>query len=166
MIVVADASPIIFLGELRRLDLISKLLRGSVFIPSVVRNEILAPPIPPAETLLLSSFLENCTIEKVVRSRVFASALSRADNAVLTLAVRKRAHVLLTDDGLLREVAIVEGIRPLGTLGLLLRAMRKRILTAQATRRFVEQLIREHNFRIGIEVYEAVLDSITRHEDK
>jgi len=164
MIVVADAIPIIFLGKLQRLDLISKLLRGTVFVPSAVRDEILAPPIPPAETHLLSSFLEKCTVEKVARLRPFASALSRADNAALTLAVRKRADVLLADDGLLREIAVVEGIRPLGTLGVLPRAMRKGLLTAEETRRFVEELVREHNFRIGIEVYEAVLDQISQHQ--
>ena len=42
--------------------------------------------------------------------------------------------------------------------------MRKGLLAAEGTRRFAEQLVREHNFRTGIEVYEAVLDQIRQHE--
>jgi predicted nucleic acid-binding protein len=162
VIIVADASPVIFLGKIRQLPLISRLLRGTILVPEVIADEIMASPISPAETRVLGKFLEKCRVLKVARPRSFAAALSRADNAALTLAVRKRADVLLADERLLRELAEIEGIRPFGTLGVLLRSMEKGYLPPSETRRLVDELIREHSFRISIEVYRAALDRIGR----
>ena len=68
---------------------------------------------------------------------------------------------MLSDERLLREMALIEGIRTVGTLGILLRGMEKSILTRPQARGTVELLIRKHGFRISIEVYEAVLSRIT-----
>ena len=57
-------------------------------------------------------------------------------------------------------MAALEQIRPKGTLGILLSALGRELLTAQDVRQTIEALIREHRFRIGIEVYEAVLAQI------
>ena len=63
-------------------------------------------------------------------------------------------------------MAAAEGIRPLGTLGVLLRAMRKDLLSPVETRKLVDVLIRLHSFRIGIEVYQAVLAEIESYASK
>ena len=157
MIVVADASPLIFLGKIGRLGLIGALFEGSVLVPASVRDEVLAPPIWPAEARVLSAFLGRCEIVKVARPERFSAAMSRADNDALTLALRKRADVLLADERLLRDMARIEGIRPVGTVGVLLLAMRQGLLTPAETRRHVDVLIRDHRFRIGIALYEAIL---------
>lgn len=160
MIVVADASPLIFLAKLRQLDLIPKLLDGDIRIPRVVYKEVLTPGIDRPERDALESFLANCMIEAVPRPRSFASPMSAADNAALTLAIRRKATVLLCDERVTRLMAENEGIRPLGTLGILLRATRTALLTCRETRRMVDLLIRAHGFRISIELYQAVLGEI------
>lgn len=160
MTVVADASPLIFLGKLGQLDLIPALFKGAVWVPSSVRDEVLAPPISPAEARALTAFLGRCEVVKVARPVRFSAAMSLADNDALTLALRKRADRLLTDERLMRDMAVIEHIRPVGTLGILLLAMRKGLLTAAETRQHVEALIRDHRFRIGIALYEAVLAHI------
>jgi len=88
--------------------------------------------------------------------------MSQADNAVLTLAARREADILLADDRVLRQMAAVEGIRPMGTLGVLLRGMREGLVSAGEAKRRVDSLIRTHGFRISIELYEAVLSAIDR----
>ena len=160
MIVVADASPLIFLGKLGELDLITRVFPGTILVPSTIQAEVLAAPIVPAEEQRLVTFLKSCKIERVSKSRHYATALSVADQEALTLAVRRRADLLLCDDRLLRELAVVEGIRPMGTLGVLLRAMEGGYLTRAAARRSVEQLVQIHQFRIGIEVYDKVMRRI------
>jgi predicted nucleic acid-binding protein len=160
MIVVADASPLIFLGRIGQLGLISSLFEGSVWIPASVRDEVLAPPISPAEDRVLRAFLETCHIVTVTQPEHFSAAMSRADNDALTLALRKRADLLLTDERLMREMSAVERIKPVGTLGVLLLAMRKGVLTATEARQHLDALVRDHRFRIGIALYEAVLARI------
>ncbi len=163
MIVVADASPLIFLSKVRRLGVVRSLLGDDIRVPKQVRDEILAPRIDAVEKHELTVFLEYCTV-KVVRSpRRFASAMSVADNAALTLALRCHADFLLCDERVTRLMAETEGVRPLGTLGVLLRAMRQRILSAEQTRAIVDDLVRLHHFRIGIEVYQAVVAAIDGH---
>ena len=83
--------------------------------------------------------------------------MSRADNDALTLALRKHADLLLADERLLRDMAVIERIRPVGTLGILLLAMRNCLVSAAKTRLHVDALIRDHRFRIGIALYEVVL---------
>ncbi len=166
MIVIADASPLIFLAKVRRLGLVRRLLGPDIRLPRQVRDEVLAPEVDPAERRELETFLEACTVETVRSPRRFASAMSVADNAALTLAVRRRAEILLCDERITRLMAENEGVRPLGTLGVLLRAMRQGLLSPAETRETVYLLIRSHSFRIGIELYHAVLAEIDEHASK
>ena len=163
MTAVADASPLIFLAKVRRLDLVEKLLGKDIRVARSVRGEILAHGADPEETRILEAFLARCSVEDVRHPRRFALALSRADNDCLTLAVRCRATAILCDDRLLRLTAETEGIRPIGTLGLVLRALRRGILSKAETKQLVDVLVRAHGFRISIEVYQAVVAQIESH---
>lgn len=162
MIVVADSSPLIFLGRIRRLGLIQGVLGGEVLVPDLVRGEVLAPPLDPAEGRVLEAFLDRCRVVAVRRARHFATAMSDADNAALTLAVRTKADHLLSDDRIVRNAAAVEGIHPLGTLGLLLLGVRQGVLGRAQARRDIDRLIRLHGFRIGVELYQAVQRRLDR----
>jgi len=162
MIIVADASPLIFLVKIRQLTLVHSVLGRDIRLPRAVHRELLAGPIDPIEQEHLERFLAKCRIEAVRRPRRFASAMSAADNAALTLALRCKADFLLCDERVTRSMAETEGIRPLGTLGLLLRATREQRLPPEETRRLVDQLVSDHDFRIGVEVYKAVLEQLPR----
>jgi uncharacterized protein len=162
MIVVADASPLIFLGKLGQLGLIARLFPGRVRVPRSVRDEVLAAPVAPAEEQALLAFLASCKIEHVLKPRRYASALSGSDNEALTLAVRRRATLLLSDDRLLRQIAAAEGIRPMGTLGILFRAMEQGVMSRVQVRRGLEELVQQHQFRISVETYDAVLQRIAK----
>ena len=85
-------------------------------------------------------------MERVDSPRDFATGMSRADNAAMTLAVRLEADLLLTDDRTVRRFATVEGIRPLGTLGVLLLALRLGLVDRDEVRRLVDDLVRSHRF--------------------
>lgn len=157
MIVVADASPLIFLAKIRQLDLIYALLGRDVRMPQAVRKELFAGTVDPVERDHLDRFLADCRIEAVRRPRRFAGAMSAADNAALTLALRCQADLLLCDERITRSMAEIEGIRPLGTLGILLRAVDKRLMPGDEAKRLIDVLISAHDFRIGVEIYQAVL---------
>jgi predicted nucleic acid-binding protein len=163
MIVVADSSPLIFLGKIGRLGLVVGLFPGTVLVPSSVNEELLAIPIAPDEEYCLNAFLKSCRIVSVSAPRRYATALSHADNEALTLSVQRKAGLLLADDRLLRRLAVAEGIRPMGTLGVLLRGMEQGLMTGGETRRCLEQLVQQHQFRISIEVYDATVQRIETH---
>jgi predicted nucleic acid-binding protein len=155
--VVADTSPLIFLGKIRQLELLPLLFGGEILIPSLVEREVLARPISPAEELTLRAFLSEVKVLEIAPEKRFAAGLSLADTATLALAIRESADLLLADDRLLRRMAEVESVRPMGTLGVLLQAEARGCLTTAETRALLSDLVQEHQFRIGIEVFEAVL---------
>jgi predicted nucleic acid-binding protein len=59
-------------------------------------------------------------------------------------------------------MAEIEGIRPLGTLGFLLRAARRKQISTREARRLVDLLVGTHGVRIGVAVYQSVLAELTR----
>ena len=131
-------------------------------MPQQIREEVLARPLDPAESDELHRLLATVRMERVDSPRDFVTGMSRADNAAMTLAVRLEAALLLTDDRTVRRLATVEGIRPLGTLGVLLLALRLGLVDRDEVRRLVDDLVRSHGFRIGVELYAAVIREIDR----
>ena len=160
MILVLDAAPVIFLAKINRLPLLAKLFDADILIAEAVRDELFGPEVPPDEERLLTTFLTNCQIAQIRKPDIFAGALSFADNCILTLAHREHADLVLSDDRLVRKLTVIEGIRVVGTLGVLLHAKNKKLLSAIETLSLIDQLVEEHNFRISIRVYETVRKAI------
>ena len=155
MILIADAAPLIFLAKINQLSLLTELFKPEILIPSVVRDEILDPDVPPDEERALTTFISGCKIMMFKKPTRFAKALSFADNCILTLAIRERADFVLSDDRLLRKTAVIEGLRVIGTIGVLLGATKASILTPKKSTMLLDELVEEHNFRIGTKIYEA-----------
>ncbi len=61
-LVVCDASPLIFLAELDRLNLISKVLDGDVFVLQCVVDEVASENSNPLETARLRVFFEHVEV--------------------------------------------------------------------------------------------------------
>jgi predicted nucleic acid-binding protein len=157
---IADAAPLIFLAKIHQLSLITSSLDVEILIPSVVEQEVLGPRTPPTEARLLRDFLFQCNVIDLDNPDIYAEALSFADNCVLTLAHRERAGMVLSDDRLVRRVSAMEGFQTIGTLGILIRAQRKSLLSKEEAMGLVDQLVAEHKFRIGPLVYAAVRKEI------
>ena len=162
MILVADAAPLIFISKINQLSLISRLFNPEILIPAAVRNEILGPEVPPDEERLLTGFLSNCHILTLLKPTRFAKALSFADNCILTLALEKQADMILSDDRLLRKTAVIEGFQVIGTIGVLIRAAKLSFISQKKTVKLLDELVKDHNFRISTQVYEIARNTIDK----
>ncbi len=157
MVLIADAAPIIFLAKIDQLPLIDRLFHAEVLVSSIVEKEILGPGVPPDEELSLTRFLSKCRIIDVREPERFAASLSVADNCVLTLTKNENADMVLSDDRLVRRIVTMEGFpsKVIGTIGIIVRAAKENLLHTDAAADLLGCLVREHNFRISIAVYEA-----------
>lgn len=162
MILVADAAPLIFLSKINQLHLLSGLYEAEILIPAAVRDEVLGPEVPPDEERLLTNFLSSCRVLAEHKPTRFAKALSFEDNCILTLAVKKGADLVLSDDRLLRRTAVIEGFRVIGTIGVLLHATKASLLTPIKCVLQLDELVKDHNFRISTRVYEIAREAIDR----
>ena len=154
MSIVSDAAPLIFLSKVKQLPLLGCLFRGRIYVPLAVKKELLAPGIPPDEERTLQAFLaEQCHLVTVRKPMVFANALSLADNCVLTVARRRRVSLVLSDDRLLRKIALIEGFGVVGTIGVLIKAAKGGLLTGGQAISTLDELVQKHGFRISTAVY-------------
>jgi hypothetical protein len=155
--IVTDACPVIFLAKLNRLTLLAALFPGAVLVPEAVRLELERESIPQPERERLRKFLAGCHVVDVRSPQFPSGALSLADRCVLTLAKRHARSVILTDDALVRRVAVAEGLAVTGTLGLLIRARRAGQITRTAARQALDDLVSRHRFHISVELYQEAL---------
>ena len=162
MSVVADSSPLIFLAKIDKLSLLSQLYGNRLVIPEPVKAEVLRPKLRSDDAYILSKFIEGCMVLPVPRIRCFAQALSAADNAALTLAVRRKAERLLVDERLMRRIAEAEGIIATGTIGILFAGVKAQIISPNEATDDLRRLVLSAGFRIAVSVYEAALEAFRK----
>ena len=121
MVVVADASPLIYLsraGVLERL----KVLFGEVVVPQTVWAEVVdqRPSAPGLDALTSARWL------RVIDNEVPTTdlGLDPGDTAAILLAEGLNAELLLIDERMGRRVAEARGLTARGTLGVLVQARR------------------------------------------
>ncbi len=57
---------------------------------------------------------------------------------------------------------VIEGIRVIGTIGILIRATKASLLTAKKSLELLDQLVEEHNFRISTRVYKIARNAVDK----
>lgn len=120
---IVDASPLISLAKIGRLDLLAAKERR-VVIPDAVVSEVLAgPETDPARVAVAAGFGERRHAEPI-DLRVSQWGLGPGESAVLTLAGILGATAIL-DDRDARVAAAALGIACLGTLGVVIRAKKQ-----------------------------------------
>jgi len=79
---------------------------------------------------------------------------------VIVLALKKKEKVAILDDSRARKIARIFSIKPIGILRIILRAVRKRLLTKDDAIKILDELIKQ-GFRISIELYNEFLKRLS-----
>lgn len=154
--VVCDAGPLIHLDELQSIDLLSHFSR--VIVPTAVWEEVerhrssISSRVPPS--------FEHRAVEisrdPRFRTLVLSLSLDAGEQAALSCRELQEGAVLLTDDSAARLAAKALGFRAHGTLGVLLRAMRR----GQRTQSEVVALLRSIPSRSTLHLRHELLAQI------
>lgn len=155
--VVCDASPLIFLAKLDRLALISATLGEDVVVLQCIVDEVVSDSAGPQERARLIELLEQVEIVDFEASWAPSRSLSRSDQSVLAWTVENRADWLVTDERMLRRIAVAEGVRVVGFLGLLIVAAQRGSLSRSEARLAIDDAVSQHGCRISIELYRRLL---------
>jgi predicted nucleic acid-binding protein len=122
MIVVADTSPLNYLIRLGYEDMLHEIY-GQILVPVAVMRELRHPDAPLEVHSWASSrpeWLEE--IDVTVIDETLAQELGAGEREAISLALERRADVLLIDERAGREQAIARNIPVAGTLAILLQA--------------------------------------------
>lgn len=127
---VCNASPLIVLARARHLDLLPGVY-GSVIVPDAVANEVLHGPAgdPVVTALQTALWLQRATIPEVPPP-VAAWDLGAGETEAVAWALRHPGCEVILDDRLGRRCARALGIPVRGTLGVVLLAKKRGIITA------------------------------------
>jgi uncharacterized protein len=155
VIVVSDASPLIALSSVDRLDLM-QLLFDTVIIPVSVRDEIMGAAAKI--TVNLPSFIRVEPVAAELPVRFLKLNLHAGESEAISLALERDIQGIILDDKQAREIAAELGLKVIGTLGLLILARRKGFLSE--VRPLMAQIIERVNFRIAPSVLNRALSLI------
>lgn len=129
MIVVPDAGPLIYLGGAGHLQLLRQLY-AEVVVPRIVLEEVIVAGVglAGADAVASATWLK---VEDAAPDPDLLAVLDPGEAAAIPLAARLHA-TLLADDANARTIARKRGLPVVGTLGVLLSAKRRRLLTEVA----------------------------------
>lgn len=152
--VICNTSPLQYLHQIGQLDLLPQL-SGQIIVPSAVAAELAegrrrGVDVPVPETFPWADVRVPAS-ERVVR---LVADLGPGETAVLLLALECADPVVILDDGLARRHAEVLGIPLTGTLGILLDAKQRGLVSSVTP--LIDDLQRL-GFRLSARTREIVL---------
>lgn len=156
MIVVSDSSPLIALSAVGRLELLKDLF-GTVLIPEAVYAEVArtGAGLPGEREVGEADWITVRPVGNAGLVRVLGLDLDPGESEAIVLAMESGADLLLVDERKARRVASQLGLNVVGTIGLLVLAKQKGLLTA--IRPVLDGLGTQAGFRIGTKVYDQAL---------
>lgn len=158
--VVCDAGPVIHLSELHSLHILRDF--QTVLIPNSVYNEILkhAPLVPEIELKIVS---EIPIMEESLDILCRTFSLDLGEMEALAVISEKPDYMFLTDDAAARLVANRTGIKVHGTIGLLIRAIRRKLMTPKEVVDILYQLPEKSSLFIKASLLEEAISTIKQH---
>jgi len=164
LVVVSNASPLIVLSKLGQLALLPALY-DQVLIPETVYQEVVVAGLREgySDAIVVDHFVRLGRI--VVRSvqlsaadQAWASSIDQGEVEVIALARDIRADWAIIDNAHARRAARSQGISPRGTIGVLLEATSKGLLTIPEFELLIEEIRRRPEFWISEQLGEAALE--------
>ena len=127
-LIIADSSPLIGLARTGQLGLLPKLAKRIV-VPAAVHAEVTVAraDAPGAAEVAAQAWIEVQEADPVVVAPLLI-LVGRGEAEAIALAQRESAAILLVDDLRARKLAQRLGLRRMGTVALLGRAKRERLI--------------------------------------
>jgi len=160
MKVLIDASSLIALAKTGSLDLIKDVF-GRVFITKEIEKEVTSGTLADA-TVLKEKIKDWIEVVESPRSKEYYAKLKGLDEgecSILGYAKENKEVLLILDEVEARAVAEGEGFTYTGTLGLVVYACEKRIISKARATEIIKKLSRSE-FRMTTELYDWALTKI------
>jgi len=139
--IVSDSTTLIILFDLKRLELLSNVFEH-IIIPQAVYDEITVKTY-----IKLTSFI---SVRKVTHTELFntlTSLLDRGESEAIALALELKKPLIM-DEKKGRKIALHQGIKIIGLLGVVYLNIKKGYLTQGEAKDFLDDAL-EHGYRIS-----------------
>ena len=130
--IVSNATPLIYLAKAARLDLLLSLFE-EILVPEAVREEVVlkGKELGQADAFLVEKAIKEGRINvcQVKQSYPVSIPLHPGEVEVISLALEAGIDLLIMDDVKARAAAEIAGLKPRGTLWLLLEGTKRSLLS-------------------------------------
>ena len=159
MPVVSNTSPILNLAIIGRLDLL-RMQFDVVLIPPQVRAELKLDTefagVAVIQRAIEDGWLRQVEIKDIDLYRALSLELDSGESAAIALAMEQKIGTILLDESDGRSKAKAMGLRPVGVLGILLRA--KRDGSLKSVKAAMQALRKDAGFFVDENLYNQVLE--------
>ncbi len=155
MTIICNATPLINFAAINRLDILEAVF-GKIIIPQAVYVETTVSGFPGSELVLqaiTSSWLQIRSVSTVVPS--ITSELDNGEREAIALALEMGEQRILLDEREARQVAQSLGLQVIGTLGILLLAKDREIITQ--VQPLLDAMIGTAQYWVSSTLYKQVL---------
>ena len=167
MIVIINASPLIYLGQIGALTLLPKLFT-QCYTTNLVKYEVLSQKNAPEYPILEDSFSEWLIIKEPSNQKLMKrlEELKIHPGEASILALGKELHdkaeenILIIDDFIAREIARTLELKITGTVGIILKMLHSSFITKEKCKNYIQYLIENTSFRISTSLYSKLLKEI------
>ncbi len=149
MKVVSNAGPLIALGKLGRLGLLSQLYGVVLIAPEVYQEVVVnglrlgAPDADAAQFLIQQKQIQVEPVSLDSNDPLLATGIDLGEAETLALAIQECADWALIDNAHARRAAHSVSVRCKGTLGVLLEAFRKKLLALTEFELLIHEIKRQ-----------------------
>ncbi len=152
--IVSNATPLIYIAKMGKLELLGRIF-VQVLIPEQVKEECVdrGKELGQADALVIEKAIQEGWI-KVVKTHSLESPikLEAGEIAAISLAVKKGIKEILIDEAPARTAARLFGLKPRGTIFILLNALKLREIDLEEILDIMARLA-EQGFRLRQEIY-------------
>jgi len=166
MIAVINASPLIYLSKLGIIEILPKLFTR-IITTRTVKQEVLQEKTAPEQAILsevFGSWLEVEKADEKIVKKLTELQIHKGEAEVIAigreLLAKEKSTVVIIDDLLAREIATSLGLTVTGTIGVLLKATKEKVIVRKECQTLLEQLITSTSFRLSARVYAKILKEI------
>ena len=159
---ISNSSPLIIFGKLNEFEILKKVF-NKIEITKSVYEEVVERGMKSnkSESFIIKDWIEKGFVsvqslsasgqEKSIFLRETYVSLDEGESDTIALAIQKNQKNLLIDEKAARKVAEIYRLFPIGSLGVLLLAYKKKILNEQELKKIVSTLILG-DFRISADI--------------
>jgi len=156
MSIVSNASPLINLARIGKLDLLRQLY-GELVIPEAVWHEVVVKGVgqPGVDEIKAASWIKTQQVANRQLVQALRQELDAGEAEAIALTIETKAELLLMDERLGRETAHHLGLRYTGLIGVLIEAKHKGLISK--VKPHLDALRDMAGFRVSDALYIRVL---------
>ncbi len=156
MSIVSNASPLINLARIGKLDLLRQLY-GELVIPEAVWHEVVVKGVgqPGVDEIKAASWIKTQQVANRQLVQALRQDLDAGEAEAIALTLETKAELLLMDERLGRETARHLGLRYTGLIGVLIEAKHKGLISK--VKPHLDALRDMAGFRVSDALYMRVL---------